>query len=196
MDDLVPHIDRRAVLRQRPFDDLDGTIDAGTEAARGSQHKGNLRAGLGSHRPCGSAFRDQGVAGLSLVCAEGLFYTGRVRKLPGKLIHSTREGKAARLPLPVAAALRSCEHPVTIRSLTKLSFAVLILAGLGLAACRSKKPNLPSCPRVGILGDAQKATQYRPGPGRDLTDVTFQTELLDYNGECSFEEKQIGRAHV
>src|SRR3546814_6463737 len=85
MDDLVPHIDRRAVLRQRPFDDLDGTIDAGTEAARGSQHKGNLRAGLGSHRPCGSAFRDQGVAGLSLVCAEGLFYTGRVRKLPGKL---------------------------------------------------------------------------------------------------------------
>src|SRR3546814_1305076 len=22
-----------------------------------------------------------------------------------------------------------------------------------------------------------------------LTDVTFQTELLDYNGECSFEEK-------
>lgn len=78
---------------------------------------------------------------------------------------------------------------MTIRSLTKLSFAVLILTGLGLAACSSKKPNLPSCPRVGILGDAQKATQYRPGPGRDLTDVTFQTELLDYNGECKFAEK-------
>src|SRR3546814_955999 len=149
MDDLVPHIDRRAVRRQRPFDDLDGTIDAGTEAARGSQHKGNLRSGLCSHRPCGSAFRDQGVAGLSLVCAEGLFYTGRVRKLPGKLIHSTREGKAARLSLPVAAALRSCEHPVTIRSLTKLSFAVLILAGLGLAA-RSEEhtSELPSLMRL------------------------------------------------
>ena len=78
---------------------------------------------------------------------------------------------------------------MTIRSLTKLSFAVLMLAGLGLAACSSKKPNLPACPRVGILGDAQKGTQYRPGPGRDLTDVTFQTELLDYNGDCKFDDK-------
>jgi hypothetical protein len=79
--------------------------------------------------------------------------------------------------------------PVTIRSLTKLSLVVLALAGLGLAACSSKKPKLPSCPRVGILGDAQKATQYRAGSGRDLTDATFQTELLDYNGDCKFEEK-------
>ena len=78
---------------------------------------------------------------------------------------------------------------ITVRSLTKLSLVVLALAGLGLAACSSKKVKLPSCPRVGILGDAQKGTQYRAGPGRDLTDVTFQTELLDYNGECKFEEK-------
>ncbi|WP_341703360.1 hypothetical protein [Ferrovibrio sp.] len=74
-------------------------------------------------------------------------------------------------------------------SLTRLSLAIVLLAGLGLAACSSKRVPLPACPRVGILGDAQKATQYRPGPGRDLTDVTFQTELLDYNGDCRYEEK-------
>src|SRR3546814_18013355 len=85
MDDLVPHIDRRAVLRQRPFDDLDGTIDAGTEAERGSQHKGKLRAGMGSHRPYCSAFRDLGVACTSLACVDGPFLTGVARKLPSKV---------------------------------------------------------------------------------------------------------------
>ncbi|MFN4309263.1 MAG: hypothetical protein ACK4FK_01625 [Ferrovibrio sp.] len=74
--------------------------------------------------------------------------------------------------------------------LSTLSVPALLIAASLLAACGSKKPNLPPCPRVGILGDAQKATQFRDGPGRDLTDVTFETELLDYNGECRYEDKQ------
>lgn len=70
------------------------------------------------------------------------------------------------------------------------SLAILVLLGFGLAACSSKREPLPPCPRVGILGDAQKGMQYRDGPGRDLTDVTFETELLDYNGECRYEDKR------
>ena len=31
--DLVPHVDRRAVQRERALDDLDGAVDAGAEAA-------------------------------------------------------------------------------------------------------------------------------------------------------------------
>ena len=34
VDDFVAHVDRRAVLLERPFDDLDGPLDAGAEAAR------------------------------------------------------------------------------------------------------------------------------------------------------------------
>jgi hypothetical protein len=85
---------------------------------------------------------------------------------------------------------------VSIFSTVRLSalrpaLAVLVLLGLGLAACSGSKPNrLPPCPRVGILGDAQKATQYRQGAGRDLTDVTFETELVDYDGQCKYEDKQ------
>lgn len=69
------------------------------------------------------------------------------------------------------------------------TLALVLLAGI-LSACSGNKRNMPPCPRVGILGDAQKATQYRDGTGRDLTDVTFETELLDYNGSCKFEDKQ------
>lgn len=74
--------------------------------------------------------------------------------------------------------------------LTTLSALALLVVASLLAGCSSKRPNLPPCPRVGILGDAQKATQFRDGPGRDLTDVTFETELLDYNGECKYEDQQ------
>ena len=34
VDDLVAHVDRRTELRERALDDLDRTVDAGTEAAR------------------------------------------------------------------------------------------------------------------------------------------------------------------
>ena len=38
MDDLMPHIDRRAVFLQRALDDVDRPHDAGAEAARLGQH--------------------------------------------------------------------------------------------------------------------------------------------------------------
>ncbi len=37
MNDLMAHIDRRAVLFERAFDDLDGALDPGAEAARPGQ---------------------------------------------------------------------------------------------------------------------------------------------------------------
>ena len=42
MDDLMPHIDRRAKTLQRPLDDSDGALDAGTEATRIGENKLHL----------------------------------------------------------------------------------------------------------------------------------------------------------
>jgi hypothetical protein len=69
--------------------------------------------------------------------------------------------------------------------------ALLLLAGCGSGGWFSKKEVGPAlvCPRLGILGDAQKSVQFRPGPGRDLTDVTHEIELPDFNGGCKFTEK-------
>ena len=81
---------------------------------------------------------------------------------------------------------------MTLRPARSSLFAIAaaMLLAVALSACGSKAPNLPPCPRVGILGDAYKATQYRDGQGRDLTDVAFDTELLDYNGSCKYEANQ------
>jgi hypothetical protein len=114
-------------------------------------------------------------------------------ELPGKLIHSPCEGKAAHdRPVPFRSPRRTGKRFAMILHPPRyplLILAFVMLAGV-LSACGGNKRNTPPCPRVGILGDAQKVTQYRDGPGRDLTDVTFEAELLDYNGGCKFEDKQ------
>jgi len=63
--------------------------------------------------------------------------------------------------------------------------ACLLLAGCG-ANFFTKGAPTPPCPRVGILGDARKAILYKAGDGRDLTDVTFEHELLDFKGNCTY----------
>jgi len=71
-----------------------------------------------------------------------------------------------------------------------IALTATLLAVL-LSACGGNyQTRVPPCPKLGILGDASKATQYRDGPGRDLTDVTFDTELVDYDGGCKYEDKQ------
>lgn len=64
------------------------------------------------------------------------------------------------------------------------------LLPLVLASCsvfQKKEP--PPCPPVYILGDAGKLIKYRPGSGRDLTDVEYEAEILGYQGGCKYDEK-------
>lgn len=64
------------------------------------------------------------------------------------------------------------------------------LLPLALASCSvfgKKEP--PPCPPVYILADAAKLTKFRPGPGRDLTDVEFEGEIVGFTGGCKYDEK-------
>lgn len=68
--------------------------------------------------------------------------------------------------------------------------AAPLAAALLLAACASGPPPETAgfgCPRVGIVRDAASATTFRPGPGRDATDVQARAEILDYRGNCSYD---------
>lgn len=42
------------------------------------------------------------------------------------------------------------------------------------------------------MDQAKKATFYRPGPGRDLTDVTYEVEIRDLAYECSYDFDESG----
>ena len=65
---------------------------------------------------------------------------------------------------------------------------VLSLGGCGLFGSDAPRG---ACPDAVILADAKRLTQYRPGPGRDLTDVEFEAEIARISGGCSFAKREL-----
>jgi len=64
------------------------------------------------------------------------------------------------------------------------------LLPLALASCSLfNKKEIPPCPPVYILGDASKLTKFRPGPGRDITDVEYEAEIVGFTGGCKYDDK-------
>ncbi|MFN8723678.1 MAG: hypothetical protein ACK5YI_22850 [Rhodospirillales bacterium] len=67
---------------------------------------------------------------------------------------------------------------------------VAAVVALILAACGSTPPPETAgfgCPRIGILREAAQATTFRPGAGRDATDVAYRARIVDYGGRCSID---------
>lgn len=84
----------------------------------------------------------------------------------------------------------------SIVSRLRASVAPSLLAvsalSLFLASCGLFGDPPPPCPQVAIMDQAKKVTLYRPGPGRDLTDVTFEIEMRDLAYECNYDFDDAG----
>ncbi len=70
--------------------------------------------------------------------------------------------------------------------MTRISVVVL---GLVLAGCTvfDSGPQLP-CPRVVVLSEAAEMVEFRPGPGRDLTDVLYEGEIIGMSATCDYDD--------
>lgn len=61
-----------------------------------------------------------------------------------------------------------------------------LLALLVLAGCQRGPEKLaPPCPVIGIVQDAASLTLFVSGPGRDLTDMTLEAEITEFDGFCN-----------
>lgn len=69
-----------------------------------------------------------------------------------------------------------------------LAAAVLALAGCGMFG---PKPPQYDCPATAAVGDATVLNKFRPGPGRDLTDVQYQVRLVDVLSQCRYDSKGV-----
>ena len=67
---------------------------------------------------------------------------------------------------------------------------------LGLTGCAALFGDdiQPPCPRAVVLADAQSMTAFRPGPGRDLTDVLYEGAIVAVAGSCGYGD--AGRVDV
>lgn len=67
---------------------------------------------------------------------------------------------------------------------------LLLLAGLVAACSGDPKPD-PGCPRIAVVTELSRATYFRPGDGRDLTDVVAEAELELRDLKCTSGRNQI-----
>lgn len=71
--------------------------------------------------------------------------------------------------------------------------ALLVLAGCGSGGFfsgktpeeKAKEATL-ACPRVGIVRELSEVVQFRPGQGREPSDVISHGVLSDYSGNCEY----------
>jgi hypothetical protein len=75
--------------------------------------------------------------------------------------------------------------------LVTLTAAVMLTAGCGgddanVAQYGAGDPI--ACPTVSIVRDAAEVVQFRPGPGRDLTDVVARGAIADFSGTCDYSD--------
>lgn len=80
--------------------------------------------------------------------------------------------------------------------------ALAVLALLSVSGCSSVSSTLSdtlgvgeskdmACPQVAIMRDAGQVTLFRPGNGRDLTDVTSQAQIADFSGGCDYDRSGV-----
>lgn len=72
--------------------------------------------------------------------------------------------RSALLVLTAAALLGGCSNPFS-----------------------SKSAPPPVCPSATVLEEANRITVYRPGPGRDISDIAYEARLIGIDGDCSYE---------
>ncbi len=75
------------------------------------------------------------------------------------------------------------------RGLLPLIGAAMLLAGCGAFTKAEKKE--AACPQGIIPADSAKVTRFRDGPGRDLTDVVSEGEILDILVQCKYDKQGV-----
>jgi len=68
-----------------------------------------------------------------------------------------------------------------------LTASTLVL--LAVAACSSAP--IPPCPNVRVDSATETLTKFKDGPGRDVTDIEYQAEILGYKGQCVHREGSV-----
>lgn len=85
--------------------------------------------------------------------------------------------------------LRRPDHNIGSHACKGVGLA--LLAAVALGACSSTDSvdagaDALACPRVAIVRDASRVTQFQDGPGRDLTDVVSRAAIADFTGGCDY----------
>lgn len=65
---------------------------------------------------------------------------------------------------------------------------LFLAMGVALSSCGTFSKDVPQhpCPQVLILNDAGHLVRFKPGTGRDITDIQFQAAISNFVGSCEY----------
>ena len=69
----------------------------------------------------------------------------------------------------------------------------VVLLCLGLAACAGG-PSVIACPDVKVIAELGNLVRFKPGDGRDITDVVMEAQFEEVRGECSVDDDEVEMA--
>ena len=72
---------------------------------------------------------------------------------------------------------------VYLNPLRSACAAVILIAAVTGCAIEP----VPPCPEIRIDSTTARLTQFKPGEGRDITDVVYEAEIVAYEGTCQFD---------
>ncbi|MBT4740743.1 MAG: hypothetical protein HN793_04385 [Rhodospirillaceae bacterium] len=75
-------------------------------------------------------------------------------------------------------------HPVPSKQVVSLIVASLAFATLSGCALEP----VPPCPEIRIDSNTASLTMFKPGDGRDLSDIAYQAEIVSFEGTCKFDD--------
>ncbi len=78
------------------------------------------------------------------------------------------------------------------RDFRKAGAALALVA----AGCAAQTAEQQPCPSALVVRAAAEATQFLPGPGRDLTDVIMEAEIRELDGFCEMDLERDGSGEV
>ena len=71
-------------------------------------------------------------------------------------------------------------------------WALVLGFALSLGACGFFGSDIPPpCPNVSILASSERLVLFRPGPGRDITDILTEADVSNLSSACEYDDRRV-----
>ena len=110
-----------------------------------------------------------------------------------RMIADSRPGNAAGTEARTGAGHRTGDRTGDrTRKARRLGKGLLAILGVSfLAACGSTPGEGLPCPYTAVLTPTDRVVKFRPGAGRDLTDVEYEARFVGIQGSCAYGETGV-----
>lgn len=116
----------------------------------------------------------------------------RLEKMARYISVAARRRRVCQCVMAVTVSFSQVVSPLRLFSMSPKYLATVGLAAVAamvFSGC-SFEP-VPPCPGIRIDTATSSLTEFKPGDGRDITDIKYQAEIVSFEGTCKFDDDGV-----